>query len=264
MFHGSTTPPVVSIMKEQLESKIHELIETLNVTNCLIMTFPWKIPNTLLNQKKCSFYNFHFGLLPELRGVDPIFEAIRKNFLETAICIHRVTDRIDKGPIVFTQKIPLNEEVTHGSLCSVFGNTATQSCLHLMQHLIQNKLLQEVNQNEEKANYYGKPSLNDVLINWNSMDRNEIHALVRACNPWNKGAYTRFNNWAFRILSFSKVSSTNANLPSGTITVTKDGEYHVSCIDEKILKIELFYTDEGYFKGSQLKNYGLKNNDRLF
>lgn len=158
MFQGSQTP-VVSITKEQLESKIHELIETLNVTNCLVMTFPWKIPNTLLTKKKCSFYNFHFGLLPELRGVDPIFEAIRKNLQETAICVHRITDRIDKGPIVFTQKIPLNEEVTHGGLCSIFGNAATHACLQLMQHLIQNKLLQEVNQNEKKANYYGKPSL---------------------------------------------------------------------------------------------------------
>lgn len=261
MFQGSQFP-IIPISKEQLDSKILELIDTLKVTNCWVMTFPWKIPSSLLSKKNCAFYNFHFGLLPELRGVDPIFEAIRRNFKVTGISVHRITERIDKGPIVFTQKIPLNEEVTHGGLCSIFGNTATHACLFLIQQLMQNKQLIEYDQNEGKANYYGKPGLTDVMINWSSMESKEIQALARACNPWNKGVYTRFINWAFRILSFSTVA-TSTSLPVGTITVTNEGEYLVSCKDEKSLKIELFYTEEGFFTGPQLKNYGLKSADKL-
>lgn len=58
-------------------------------------------------------------------------------------------------------------------------------------------------------NYYAKPKLKDVIIDWLQMSMEEIIATVNAANPWNKGAITNFAGEEVRILQVSPANIDN-------------------------------------------------------
>lgn len=61
-------------------------------------------------KKKC--FNFHGGLLPEYRGSGTINFAIINGEKETGVTLHEIDDRIDHGPVIAAEKIPISETDT--------------------------------------------------------------------------------------------------------------------------------------------------------
>lgn len=260
---GQSNISVYSLKHKTLSLDVENWLGETNSNLVWLMTFPWKIPQALLDLTNVSFYNFHFGLLPQMRGVDPIFECIRRKETETGITVHEITPKIDEGPILTVQKIALTTETTHGSLCTEMATNAVTICSRLLPLFTAQVAPPTEPQSDENVHYYGRPGIMDVLVNWNTMDIQTVDALVRACNPWNKGAYTRYKNGNFRILSVSESGISNENRISGTIVKGQDGSFLIHCLDNKLLKINIIYTDEGFFDGSKLFTFGVKENDLL-
>lgn len=260
---GQSNISVYSLKYKSLSLDIENWLREIDSNLVWLMTFPWKIPQALLDLSNVSFYNFHYGLLPKMRGVDPIFECIRRKESETGITVHRITPKIDEGPILKVQKIELKATTTHGSLCSEMATLAVTICSQLLPLFTSQIAPPTEPQSNKDAHYYGRPGIMDVLINWNTMDSLTVDALVRACNPWNKGAYVRFKNSFFRILSVSESGISNENHRSGTILKSKDGSCLIYCLDKKLLKINIIYLEEGFFEGSKVFSLGIKENDVL-
>lgn len=259
--------PVSAVEQARLTDTIRSWATEGIAQAVLLMTFPWRIPREALDAFPGKVFNFHYGLLPEMRGVDPVFESIRQQKPESGVTIHLATDKLDRGPIVYRKAIPLDVGTTHGLLCSRLGILAAQLCGETwLTGLASGRDPDVQAQDEAAAVYYGRPQLKDVTIDWNSMDSNKVHALVRACNPWNKGAYTAIKGWNIRIcgFSFSEELHGGPALPAGTIVRadTKDG-VEVLCNDGKMLRIDTVYTDEGIFDGKKLVQLGLRAGDRF-
>ena len=92
------------------------------------------------------------------------------------------------------------------------------------------------------------------------MDADSIIALINACNPWNKGAVTKFNNRILRILGAGK----HANLGGsgkvpGSITILEDKSILVSTLNNEALKLQIVYIDEGFLNASRLVEIGLSS-----
>jgi methionyl-tRNA formyltransferase len=263
---GENNPIICHLKKENFTNQSIFWLNQIQADYIFVMTFPWKFQPQLLNVYSNRFYNFHYGLLPENRGADPVFESIRSLHTETGITVHLVTEEIDKGPILAVQKIPLDNKITHGWLCTSLSMVGAQICNALVPFLHKENQSALVPQPAGQGKYFPRPALKDVTIDWENMSGKQIHALVRACNPWNKGAYTFCNGWNFRIVSTSLLEKkaepgllpgtiTNLNGSHGIQVVTKDGG---------MIKINIFYSDEGFFEGVSLIEFGLKVGDRLF
>ncbi len=72
---------------------------------CIVATY-----HKLINLKRSNFYNgfnIHPSLLPDLKGRDPISEAIKKNYEYTGVTLHELTEKFDEGKIIFQQKIKI-------------------------------------------------------------------------------------------------------------------------------------------------------------
>lgn len=262
-FFEKSTVSIRKLARKTLEEDTLNWLKTTEASHIFLMTFPWKIPAQLLAAFPNNFLNFHYGLLPQMRGVDPIFESIRRKCSETGITIHIVTPEIDKGPILITQKISLNKNTTHGVLCNQMANLNAQMSLQLIHLLRQSPVLEGQQQSEQDAAYYKRPGLNDVKINWQTMDSSSIDALIRACNPWNKGAYTNYGHWNFRILAVSDAGETSETSSPGTISKGDDNTLLVHCIDNRKLHITIIHSDEGYFEGNKLFEFGIVPGSRL-
>lgn len=250
--------PLFIITSESCMHQIKEMMGISDADTVFTMTFPWKISAEILALYSGKFYNFHYGLLPEMRGADPVFETIRSRAGQSGITIHVIDQYIDKGAIILKKSIPVAPDMTHGALCthlSWLGANLLNELLNLLQ-----KNFQGTEQNEENSRYYPKPGVSDVCISWEKQDAETIEALTRACNPWNKGAYTQWNGWNIRVVQATPVQDINDHtvIPGTILSLDKDNGLIVKCNDNSHLRLDIVYTDEGFMSGHKLFAFGLR------
>lgn len=250
------------LKKETLAQQLHQLM-VVGVQYVFSMTFPWKIPVEAINRYSGKFYNFHYGLLPEMRGADPVFESIRQRRTETGITVHSIEEKIDCGAVVMRKGLLIDSFITHGLLCTKLSYLGANILSELLP-LIKNNV-KSTPQNELQANYYKRPEAQDVCIHWETQDALSVQALARACNPWNKGAYTQWNGWNIRIVEAVTTESIpeTSQIPGTVLSIESTGEVTVVCSGNTLLDIAIIYTDEGFMQANRLSGFGMKKGDRF-
>ncbi|WP_240723684.1 methionyl-tRNA formyltransferase [Flavobacterium sp. J27] len=217
------------------------------------ISFPFLIPEDVLAYGTEKFINFHPGPLPQYRGVMPIFEVLKNQEKQTAICAHFMNSSFDEGNIIFNDPIHINETETYGSLTVKLSNRIAQVALNMANMLQYANSIPSIKQNEELAYYYEKPTLSDTYINWKRMDADEIVALIHACNPWNGGADTTFLGQPAKIIDGRIINKPHQNIFPGTIVAIVDqSEIHITTADNQHISVTIIQTQEGIQTVKQL------------
>jgi methionyl-tRNA formyltransferase len=71
----------------------------------VVACFPWRLPPALLAAATHGGLNVHPSLLPANRGPEPVFWTLRRGERWTGVTVHRLTDRLDAGPIVAQERM---------------------------------------------------------------------------------------------------------------------------------------------------------------
>jgi methionyl-tRNA formyltransferase len=225
-----------------------------------VMTYAWRIPVDLLAVPRYGFLNFHFGLLPEMRGADPVFESIRQQQTKAGLTVHLMDAGFDTGPLVVREEIPLPLEFTYGMLCSQMARLAENTCRQLVQSMLNGYVPAGVVQEESKARYWPKVSKEEIRVNWMEMNAATVAALIRSCNPIARGVPVRLNGWELGVYDVSEVALdiNVSKVPPGTIlALDAQNGLVVLCKDGKAVKIEVIITGEGIFPGHKLALWGV-------
>lgn len=232
----------------------------------LVKTFPWKIPVNVLTIPTHGFINFHYAPLPIWRGPNPLFWMIRYRVSMAGITVHRMDEQYDTGPILYQQAVPVQTDSTMGMLLTQLAWAGVQVTNYLL-HAITTNTVTAIPQDNSQAGWYRRPQQADLVIDWNNMQATDIHALVKACNPWNKGAATSFNGWMFAITDATiiPVEEVRAgNEPPGTIVhLDPVNGMQIMCSDGQLLRADIIYCEEGFFAGYRLAQFGIKKNNCL-
>jgi methionyl-tRNA formyltransferase len=249
--------------KKEYKTQLSEAIKEYDVTVGLMMTFPFMITPELLALPPNGFINFHYGLLPQCRGPQPILRHLLNYDKEAGITIHKVDEGIDTGPVIMQEKIPIEDNDTYGTLQSKLAFLAAKQAANLLKILSYGTIIPAVTQDESKAAYYEMPTAEELTINWKEMDAEKIVRLVNACNPWNKGAGTMINNWGIGITEAEIIGEceTGISSPGNILACNKEAGLIVSTMDNKKLKINIVYTNEGFFSGSRLAGFHINTGD---
>lgn len=249
------------IAKQTVEQELKEWYDKEAPDIIVVLTFPFIIPETLL-QTKTPWFNFHFAPLPEYRGAEPIFWLLKNREKEGGVSVHVMTKNLDAGSIVFIEPVPIEPTDTHGmhyTKLSMVGAGALAKLLQYWQQ--QGNDINTTAQNDEKSRTYAKPCLSDLIIDWDTMGREEIRALVNAGNPWNKGAITFLEGKPLRIASVNlpEMSITQENTP-GRLYVDEQGNLRASTKDSKDLIISIVSLEEGIYIGKEFaQTYAVEN-----
>lgn len=256
---------IISVNKKTLESTIKKTAAEKNITAAWLMTFSCIIPKPLLGLLPGGFINFHYGLLPQYRGANPVLAQMLNGEKESGITIHVVDENIDTGPIVLQQRIPIEDKDTFGVQLQKLGMLGASMVQPILQFYQFNPVLPSVPQDESKARYYQKPVAADLMINWNTMGSKQVIRLINACNPWNKGAGAFINGMGLCLTDAEAVDEIPANriLPGTVIALDNQEGLKIYCLDNKAIKINVISTHEGFFTGKRLKDYGIKINDQF-
>lgn len=95
------------------------------------ISFPFLLPENVLSYGSNKFINFHPGPLPQYRGVMPIFEVLKNQETETAICAHFMNSKFDEGNIIFNDPIAIQEGDTYGKLTVKLSDRMAQVTLNM-------------------------------------------------------------------------------------------------------------------------------------
>jgi len=224
----------------------------------LCITFPHKIPASLLMIPQLGFINVHFGLLPEYRGAETVFWQIKNREPFGGITVHQMDEHWDAGAIFFSRKIPIHPEETHGKHLSKLAEESAWMIPDLMKVIDSEQTMPVYAQNSGK--YYPKPVYQDVRLLWLSESSADLLATIKACNPWNKGAFTLLNGKELQIVEARRLDSFHgitSGFP-GSILISPDcTSFAICCQDERFLMPEILYSDEGFITPLALLKMGL-------
>lgn len=101
-----------ALMGPAFRKRIATLAPDLIVVAC----FPWRISRAIRTIPRCGCLNVHPSLLPEGRGPEPVFWAIRRGLRRTGVTIHRMDDGLDTGPILAQRVAGIDAVATITSL----------------------------------------------------------------------------------------------------------------------------------------------------
>ncbi|MBL0154716.1 MAG: hypothetical protein IPP93_15005 [Chitinophagaceae bacterium] len=256
--------PLLKADNKNLQETVTTAIEQYGVNTGLVMTFPYKIPSALLTLPAKGFLNFHFGLLPQRRGPQPILWHLLKNDTEAGVTIHVMDNGIDTGPIVMQEKMPIDIKDTYGLLQNKLAYLGAKLGANLLKILNYGTMIPSSPQDESLAEYLDMPTSADLTIQWKTMEAAQIIRLINACNPWNKAAGTAIKNWFIGITEaeLAGTSQPGEEKEPGTIlSCDKQNGLLVQALAGQILKINIIYTQEGFFSGYRLMDFGLQAGD---
>jgi methionyl-tRNA formyltransferase len=240
-----------------LAAELAEWIAATGAQAVLVLTFPWRVPATVLGLPPHGFLNFHFAALPGYRGPEPTFWQLRHGEPAGAVTVHRMAEGFDTGPVLLATPVPIGPHDTHGLHRAQLAVAAVGTGRQLLAGLRGEQPLPEQPQNEAAARYWPRAGLADVCIAW-AEPTEAIARLVRAANPWNRGALATLRGQLLRVLVATARPETVAAAP-GTVVLAAPGQaLLVACGDGQVVQLDAVALEEGYFTGGQLADMGVQ------
>jgi len=252
---------LLEIKPNETNSKLKRWMQKLKPDYGFVLTFSYKLPDAVLNSASGGFYNIHFGALPKYRGPEPLFWQMKNQEKSVDITIHQMDADWDTGAIVMVNQVPLTENDLHGGMQVKLSQTAVMTVVNFINALGQGMVSPQSQLGN--GNYYKKPQYHDVLIDWEHQDARSIAALVRATNPWNKGAISHIRGITVKIVSVRELEITlSENTAPGTLIYpdSESGACAVTC-DHKVLSLDILYLEEGFMTGTQFKQLGIPSGE---
>lgn len=245
------------INKENFDTVLIEKMTKTGVFSLFVLGFSWKLPVSLLDAPMWGCWNFHFGALPEYRGNAPVFWQMKRQEKQATLTVHKMTKGFDEGAIVHVEKTPILAYDTFGTIEQKLSFLAVNAMSVLITQLFNDTLVLR-EQDKALAKAYKKPDAADVCIQWERHTAAEIKALVAATNPWNKGAYTLFQQQYFRFLEVSILENKRKLQGNAGTIIKADVEgIAVICKDNMLLEVGVLYHEGGYFTGKQMVKLGM-------
>lgn len=250
-FSEGSNIPFLSITSKKEIFQLENWIQGIQPDYIFVINFPFLISSSLLELFPNKWFNFHMGPLPKYRGAMPIFEVIKAGETETAIAIHKMTVEADEGPIVFQEPVTIDFNETFGSLAIKLRERTclvVQSFIQMIQFGTTIPLLP---QNEEEAEYFPMPELEETRIIWENMEAGKIVQLINACNPWNDGADVMFTI-PFKIIAAIDLKQFHGQ-EAGTVISIDHFSTKIACINNTILIVQIIKLESGIHLGCELK-----------
>ncbi|RYZ21781.1 MAG: hypothetical protein EOO16_11650 [Chitinophagaceae bacterium] len=260
-FASTNGIPFLPITKDRLEQELltFTLLHPDHLVLCL--GFSWRLPASLLTDTN-RVYNVHFSLLPRYAGPVPLFWQILNGDRRGGVTIHRVTERLDAGPVAARQEVALMPGENYGLYSARVSMAAATLVEDFINNAARGQWPAEKAQDVNHRSYQRRPAESDLFINW-KQKADEVEALVNACNPIAGGAWTFFRGRPLQVLEVSPADGRMKGQP-GTIVHSDPGQgLFVCCGDGGLLRINVVRMPEGVFSGTKLVAIGFGRGERF-
>ncbi len=159
--------------------------------------------------------NVHASLLPAHRGAAPINWAIANGDTVTGVCVMRMVEALDAGPVIFTAEEPIGPHETASELTARLAEVGAAALVEALA-LMEAGVHEEVEQDEAQSSYAPKVSREVARMDW-SKSAVDIGNHVRAMDSV-PGAWTQLDGEPLKLFRPHLLDKGPAGEP-GTVVI---------------------------------------------
>ena len=140
------------------------------------------LPPAVLNAPRLGCVNVHASLLPKLRGAAPIQWSIVRGECETGVCLMRMDEGLDTGPVFARSSLPIGADETSAELAERLSALGAELLQAELPHYVAGER-PAVEQDHAAATLAPILRKEDGAVDWSRSAR-ELHDLARGFSPW--------------------------------------------------------------------------------
>ena len=178
------------------DTGIYDELRALEPDVIVVAAYGKILPREILDIPRLGCVNIHASLLPKYRGAAPIQWAVVNGESETGVTTMLMSEGLDEGDILLTDRTPIAQEETAGELYGRLSRMGAPLIVDTLR-LIESGHALPVPQNGLEASYAPMIKKEDARIDF-SREPQEILNLVRGFNPW-PTAFTEIGGAALKV-----------------------------------------------------------------
>ncbi len=178
----------IEIFQPKRVLEIEEELISLKPDFYIIAAYGQIIPKKILSLPPLGALGVHPSLLPKYRGASPIQSALLEGESETGTTIFLVDEKVDHGPIIVREAMPIEIDETYLTLEKKLARLGGELLIRTLPNFVQGGILAAV-QNEEDATLTQKFETPDAEIDFVKDNALSVYRKIQALNP-EPGAYT--------------------------------------------------------------------------
>ena len=202
----------------------------------LVAAYGLILPKELLALPKHGCMNVHPSLLPRWRGAAPIERAIMSGDTETGVCIMRMDQGLDTGPVYDVARTTIDADSTADSLSDQLAKLGVTRLLHVLEAL---PAMCPSQQAQQGMTYANKITRADQRIVW-SLEAERVCRQIHGLNS-TAPAHASIESAGARVqVRFlrAKAQSESTQEPPGTILPSAAGSIQVACASGRVSILE--------------------------
>ena len=187
------------------------------------------LPEMVWNMPPMGTLNLHGSLLPQYRGAAPINWAIINGEAYTGVTTFKLKHEIDTGDILLTEKIPLVDNETAGTLHDKMKFVGADLLLKTVIGLSENSITETPQNHQEVLKNAPKIFTENCIIDWHK-SAVEINQLINGLSPY-PAAFTYLNEKKLKIFSAEIELSDTSSIEKGMHQTDGKNYLKFSCAD---------------------------------
>jgi methionyl-tRNA formyltransferase len=195
-----------------------------------VVAYGLLLPAAVLDAPERGCMNLHASLLPRWRGAAPIARAIMAGDAETGVCVMRMDQGLDTGPVALAERVPIGPDTTAGELhdrLAVLGADLMARALAALERGV----LEFKPQPAEGVTYAKKIEKSETRVDW-SKPWKQVHGHVRGLSPY-PGAWFEIGTTRIKVLRTTRGEG------SGVPGTALDDGLTVACGEGAVRLLEL-------------------------
>ncbi len=152
----------------------------LNADVAVVVAYGLILPPAILDAPAQGCLNIHASLLPRWRGAAPIQRAIMAGDSETGLCIMRMDEGLDTGPVLLRETLRIGAEETAAELQQRLADAGAGLVLTALARLGE---LVAVPQAEQGITYAAKITKDEARIDWHE-PAVQVDRQIRGLSPF--------------------------------------------------------------------------------
>jgi len=148
----------------------------------VVVAYGLILPKAILEAPREGCLNLHASMLPRWRGAAPIQRAIMAGDEATGICVMRMEEGLDTGPVCLAEQVPIGPDETAGALHDRLARLGADLMVRALSALSRGALNCTA-QKDNGVTYAAKIDKAEARIDW-SRPASEVHNHIRGLSPW--------------------------------------------------------------------------------
>jgi methionyl-tRNA formyltransferase len=188
-----------------------ERFRALNADVAVVAAYGLILPQPILAAPRSGCVNIHASLLPRWRGAAPIQRAILAGDTETGVCLMKMDEGLDTGPVFVRQSTPIMETTTAGDLHDTLAEIGSTLIGHWLGKIVDGSAT-ALPQETEGTTYAEKIDRSETRLIWKE-PANQVVRRINAFAPV-PGAWSELDGDRVKILAAEVADGSG---PPGTI-----------------------------------------------